>query len=139
MLKYLLAVSALLFSQLVLANTNCIVTSYQAVDQQSPSTTVVKGEGKNQEVVVTQRPPLRCAMVEFHTEYYQPRVANAMKGNFIATYVNGKEVSARRLSFPGDQVKTGYIDIGPENPAKAYVCFTQSHVPIESVECTLRP
>ncbi len=81
---------------------------------------------------------MRCALVKFHTHYFQPRVAQAMQGNFIATYMNGKEVTARKISFPGDQVHTGYIDIGPDSPAKVYVCFSHSKVPIESIECTLR-
>lgn len=139
MFKYVLLLSVGLFSQVAWANSNCIVTSYRLIDQQSESKTVIKENANHEkEVVVIQKPPLRCAMVKFRTHYYQPRVADAMRGNFIATYVNGREVTAHTLSFPGDQVQTGYINIGPQSPAKAYICFTHSKVPIESIECTLR-
>lgn len=133
------ALLGVLLSYSALANAECVVSGFESVDQASKVPRVIKqGENERGHVVSRRKPPLRCALVTFHTDTTQPRVANDMNHAFSADYVNGREVDSRHVNFPGDQVHTGYITIGPRDSAKAYVCFTHSEVPIASVQCHLR-
>ncbi|MEZ8099872.1 hypothetical protein [Vibrio bivalvicida] len=127
-------VSLSLFSASTYAKAKCTIEHYQPIDVASETKGGVLDEESGQ-FLIKEKPPMRCANITFSTSHTRDRVANQMQGSFEALYFDNQTSRSYSITFNQDQVKAGYIRIGPNNPAEAYVCFTTSDTPIKEISC----
>ena len=128
--------STALFSSLATAKPSCSIDAFQPVDI-TPSIQESLVDKQNRQVVLTQQATMRCANITFSTAYTRNRVAHTMAQSFEATYFDGKQATSRSVTFNEDELRAGYIKIGPRQPRSAYVCFTKSETPINIITCDI--
>ncbi|AIW13368.1 hypothetical protein VITU102760_15245 [Vibrio tubiashii] len=132
-LGYFLA-SLSLFSAHAFAKATCTIEYYQPIDIASETKGGVLDRESGQ-ILIKEKPPMRCANVTFTTSHTRDRVANQMQGSFEAIYFDNQKGQSHSISFNQDEVQAGYIRIGPNNPVEAYICFTTSETPIKEISC----
>ncbi|EGA69307.1 hypothetical protein VISI1226_02647 [Vibrio sinaloensis DSM 21326] len=132
----LLASLALLSPISAYAKHTCTIDNYQSVDI-APDTSGGVLDEETGQFLITQKPPMRCATITFTTSKTRDRIASQMNGSFEATYFDNKTARSHSVTFDEDQLKAGYIRIGPNDPVEAYVCFTTSDTPIKDISCDI--
>ncbi|USD40474.1 hypothetical protein J4N42_10465 [Vibrio sp. SCSIO 43135] len=138
-MRYSIAILSLLtiLPTTVFASERCTVDTFQPVDIQ-PSITGGVYDKESGQFLTTTKPPMRCASVTFYTQVTRNRIARDMGHEFTATYFDGEEGASHSIKFDDDAVKAGYIRVGPNNPATAYLCFTTAETPIQSIRCDVK-
>ncbi|CDU14958.1 conserved exported hypothetical protein [Vibrio coralliirubri] len=116
------------------AKETCTIEQFQAIDIQ-PDTKGGVLDKESGQFLITEKPPMRCANITFTTSTTRNRIASQMNGNFEASFYDNQTGSSHSVAFDEDVVKAGYIRIGPNKPAEAYVCFVTSETPIKDITC----
>ncbi|ULN64925.1 hypothetical protein MID13_03750 [Vibrio gigantis] len=128
---------AILMPTVASAKETCTIEQFQPIDIQ-PDTKGGVLDKESGQFLITEKPPMRCANVTFTTSTTRNRIASQMNGNFEASFYDGQIGSSSSASFNEDEVKAGYIRIGPNNPAEAYICFVTSETPIKNITCDVK-
>ncbi|MCF7511000.1 hypothetical protein [Vibrio sp. D54] len=134
---FLYTIGIMLTSSLSYAKSPCNVESFQAID----ITTEVKGgvlDKESGQFLITEKPMMRCANITFSTAHTRNRVAHMMNQGFEAVYYDGNTSKSHSVTFDEDDLKAGYVKIGPNHPKTAYVCFTTSETPINTISCDIK-
>ena len=128
---------AVLMPTVVSAKETCTVEQFQAIDIQ-PDTKGGVIDKESGQFLITEKPPMRCATITFTTSTTRNRIVSQMNGNFEASFYDNQTGNSSSATFNEDEVKAGYIRIGPNNPAEAYVCFVTSETPIKDISCYVK-
>ncbi|KOO14168.1 hypothetical protein AKJ18_14525 [Vibrio xuii] len=115
----------------------CTIESFQSIDIE-PSTTAAKVDRKNDQIQIKRKPPMRCATITFTTSTTRNRVGHQMANHFEATFIDNTVSTSHSISFDEDDLKAGYIRVGPNTPAEAYVCFSTAGTPIADISCDVQ-
>ena len=129
--------SALLLPSLAHAKSSCTIEDFQPIDI-TPDTKGGVLDKESGQFLINQKPMMRCANITFSTAHTRNRVAHMMNHNFEAYYFDGKTGQSHSATFDEDELKAGYIKIGPNHPKTAYVCFTTSETPIKDISCDVK-
>ncbi|MEZ9700327.1 hypothetical protein AB4455_21520 [Vibrio sp. 10N.261.46.E12] len=124
----------MLMPSIASAKETCTIEQFQAIDIQ-PNTKGGVLDKESGQFLVTEKPPMRCANITFTTSTTRNRIASQMNNNFEASFYDNQTGNSHSATFDEDEVKAGYIRIGPNNPAEAYVCFVTSETPIKDITC----
>ncbi len=127
----------MLTSSLAYAKPSCNVENFQAID----ITPEAKGgvlDKESGQFLITEKPMMRCANITFSTNHTRNRVAHMMTQRFEAVYFDGSSSKFHSVTFDEDELKAGYIKVGPNHPKTAYVCFTTSETPISTISCDIK-
>ncbi|WP_172380390.1 hypothetical protein [Vibrio sp. Vb339] len=124
----------MLMPSIVSAKETCTIEQFQAIDIQ-PDTKGGVLDKESGQFLITEKPPMRCANITFTTSTTRNRIASQMNNNFEANFYDNQTGSSHSVTFDEDEVKAGYIRIGPNKPAEAYVCFVTSETPIKDITC----
>ncbi|CDU09420.1 conserved hypothetical protein [Vibrio diabolicus] len=127
----------MLTSSLAYAKPSCNVENFQAID----ITPEAKGgvlDKESGQFLITEKPMMRCANITFSTNHTRNRVAHMMNQGFEAVYFDGSSSKSHSVTFDEDELKAGYIKVGPNHPKTAYVCFTTSETPISTISCDIK-
>ncbi|MBE8577284.1 hypothetical protein [Vibrio sp. OPT18] len=119
------------------AKETCTIEQFQAIDIQ-PDTKGGVLDKESGQFLITEKPPMRCANITFTTSTTRNRIASQMNNNFEANFYDNQTGSSHSVTFDEDEVKAGYIRIGPNKPAEAYVCFVTSETPIKDITCDVK-
>ncbi|MFH4686072.1 hypothetical protein WMY97_00690 [Vibrio diabolicus] len=134
---FLCVSSMMLTSSLAYAKPSCNVENFQAID----ITPEAKGgvlDKESGQFLITEKPMMRCANITFSTNHTRNRVAHMMNRGFEAVYFDGSSSKSHSVTFDEDELKAGYIKVGPNHPKTAYVCFTTSETPISTISCDIK-
>ncbi|MGI3039220.1 hypothetical protein [Vibrio diabolicus] len=134
---FLCVSSMMLTSSLAYAKPSCNVENFQAID----ITPEAKGgllDKESGQFLITEKPMMRCANITFSTNHTRNRVAHMMNQGFEAVYFDGSSSKSHSVTFDEDELKAGYIKVGPNHPKTAYVCFTTSEPPISTISCDIK-
>ncbi|MFA0404991.1 MULTISPECIES: hypothetical protein [unclassified Vibrio] len=124
----------MLMPSIASAKETCTVEQFQAIDIQ-PDTKGGVIDKESGQFLITEKPPMRCANITFTTSTTRNRIASQMNNNFEANFYDNQTGSSHSVTFDEDEIKAGYIRIGPNKPAEAYVCFVTSETPIKDITC----
>ncbi|CDT28546.1 conserved exported hypothetical protein [Vibrio coralliirubri] len=124
----------MLMPSITSAKETCTIEQFQAIDIQ-PDTKGGVLDKESGQFLITEKPPMRCANITFTTSTTRNRIASQMNNNFEANFYDNQTGSSHSVTFDEDEVKAGYIRIGPNKPAEAYVCFVTSETPIKDITC----
>ncbi|WP_333913781.1 hypothetical protein [Vibrio coralliirubri] len=127
----------MLMPSIASAKETCIIEQFQAIDIQ-PDTKGGVLDKESGQFLITEKPPMRCANITFTTSTTRNRIASQMNNNFEANFYDNQTGSSHSVAFDEDEVKAGYIRIGPNKPADAYVCFVTSETPIKDITCDVK-
>ncbi|WP_192890117.1 hypothetical protein [Vibrio bathopelagicus] len=128
---------AILMPTAASAKETCTIEQFQPIDIQ-PDTKGGVLDKESGQFLITEKPPMRCANITFTTSTTRNRIASQMNSNFEASFYDGQTGNSSLASFNEDEVKAGYIRIGPNNPAEAYICFVTSETPIKDITCDVK-
>ncbi|MGR5212196.1 hypothetical protein ACPV4A_16700 [Vibrio rotiferianus] len=134
---YLCLSCALISSPIAYAKPSCNIESIQSVDI-TPETKASVLEKEDGQLLITQKAMTRCANITFTTAHTRNRIAHMMDQSFEATFFDGQQATSRSVVFDEDDLKAGYIKIGPNHPKSAFVCFTTSETPIKDITCDVK-
>lgn len=127
----------MLTSSLAYAKPSCNVENFQAID----ITPEAKGgllDKESGQFLITEKPMMRCANITFSTNHTRNRVVHMMNQGFEAVYFDGSSSKSHSVTFDEDELKAGYIKVGPNHPKTVYVCFTTSETPISTISCDIK-
>ncbi|MDA0155082.1 hypothetical protein OH460_22445 [Vibrio sp. Makdt] len=124
----------MLMPSIASAKETCTIEQFQAIDIQ-PDTKGGVLDKESGQFLITEKPPMRCANITFTTSTTRNRIASQMNNNFEANFYDNQTGSSHSVTFDEGEVKAGYIRIGPNKPAEAYVCFVTSETPIKDITC----
>ncbi|MCY9863457.1 hypothetical protein OTK49_13015 [Vibrio coralliirubri] len=124
----------MLMPSIASAKETCTIEQFQAIDIQ-PDTKGGVLDKESGQFLITEKPPMRCANITFTTSTTRNRIASQMNNNFEANFYDNQTGNSHSVTFDEDEVKAGYIRIGPNKPAEAYVCFVTSETPIKDITC----
>ena len=124
----------ILMPSIASAKETCTIEQFQAIDIQ-PDTKGGVLDKESGQFLITEKPPMRCANITFTTSTTRNRIASQMNNNFEANFYDNQTGNSHSVTFDEDEVKAGYIRIGPNKPAEAYVCFVTSETPIKDITC----
>ncbi|MFA0378238.1 hypothetical protein AB4517_10425 [Vibrio sp. 10N.222.52.C3] len=127
----------MLMTSIASAKETCTIEQFQAIDIQ-PDTKGGVLDKESGQFLITEKPPMRCANITFTTSTTRNRIASQMNNNFEANFYDNQMGSSHSVTFDEDEVKAGYIRIGPNKPAEAYVCFVTSETPIKNITCDVK-
>lgn len=119
------------------AQNTCTIESFQSVDVE-PDVTAAKIDRKNHQIQIKRKSPMRCANITFTTSTTRNRVSHLMANHFEATYLDHSVSQSHSITFDEDELKAGYIRVGPNNPVEAYVCFSNAETPIADISCDVQ-
>ncbi|WKY58721.1 hypothetical protein Q5H80_03555 [Vibrio sp. SNU_ST1] len=128
---------AILMPTVATAKETCTIEQFQAIDIQ-PDTKGGVFDKESGQLLITEKPPMRCANITFITSTTRNRIASQMNSKFEASFYDGQTGNSHSVTFNKDEVKAGYIRIGPNNPVEAYVCFVTSETPIRNITCDVK-
>ncbi|UPR33590.1 hypothetical protein [Vibrio splendidus] len=127
----------MLMPSIASAKETCTIEQFQPIDIQ-PDTKGGVLDKESGQFLVTEKPPMRCANITFTTSTTRNRIASQMNNNFEANFYDNQTGKSHSVAFDEDEVKAGYIRIGPNKPAEAYVCFVTSETPIKDITCDIK-
>ncbi len=127
----------MLMPSIASAKETCTIEQFQAIDIQPDAKGGVLDKESGQ-FLITEKPPMRCANITFTTSTTRNRIASQMNNNFEASFYDNQTGISHSVAFDEDEVKAGYIRIGPNNPVEAYVCFVTSETPIKNITCDVK-
>ncbi|CAK3759799.1 MULTISPECIES: hypothetical protein [Vibrio] len=127
----------MLMPSIASAKETCTIEQFQAIDIQ-PDTKGGVLDKESGQFLITEKPPMRCANITFTTSTTRNRIASQMNNNFEANFYDNQTGNSHSVTFDEDEVKAGYIRIGPNKPAEAYVCFVTSETPIKDITCDVK-
>ncbi|WP_086971049.1 hypothetical protein [Vibrio coralliirubri] len=127
----------ILMPSIASAKETCTIEQFQAIDIQ-PDTKGGVLDKESGQFLITEKPPMRCANITFTTSTTRNRIASQMNNNFEANFYDNQTGSSHSVTFDEDEVMAGYIRIGPNTPAEAYVCFVTSETPIKDITCDVK-
>ncbi|WP_060983591.1 hypothetical protein [Vibrio splendidus] len=127
----------MLMPSIASAKETCAIEQFQAIDIQ-PDTKGGVLDKESGQFLIAEKPPMRCANITFTTSTTRNRIASQMNNNFEASFYDNQTGISHSVTFDEDEVKAGYIRIGPNKPAEAYVCFVTSETPIKNITCDVK-